>query len=87
VALTWAADSRLQAVDLDKRVEAVMRIRANTLPPVILTIGAIGSLAACLILAFTIRCKRSSIAVFTGTQEQLRKAAPSTVSNSPLAAE
>jgi hypothetical protein len=48
-----AAGSRVWAVDLGKRMEAVVRIRRNILAPAILAIGTIGSVVAGPVLALT----------------------------------
>jgi hypothetical protein len=42
----WAAGSRVEAVDLGKRTEVVMRTWRTILAPAILTVGTIGSLVA-----------------------------------------
>jgi hypothetical protein len=55
--------TRVWAVDLGKRMEAVMRIRRNILAPAILTIGTIGSLVAGPVLALTTTAAPATAAV------------------------
>lgn len=58
--------TRVWAVDLGKRMEAVMRIRRNILAPAILTIGTIGSLVAGPVLALTTTAAPATAAVAVG---------------------
>jgi hypothetical protein len=58
--------TRVWAVDLGKRMEAVMRIRRNILAPAILTIGTIGSLVAGPVLALTTTAAPTASAVAVG---------------------
>ena len=55
--------TRVWAVDLGKRMEAVMRIRRNILAPAILTIGTVGSLVAGPVLALTTTAAPAATAV------------------------
>ena len=55
--------ARVWALDLGKRMEAVMRIRRNILAPAILAVGTVGSLVAGPVLALTTTAAPATSAV------------------------